>query len=271
MKQISYQDPKWLDICLTNLHSDGYCVVFEALTAATCTQLREAAYSVQSQIVEQIGNARLMRAGELGVLRLPMKYDPRFYGLLEHPGVLKVVDEFISPTAIMHLMNAFILPPTAEPTNVFQTRFHMDFRRVLNAYPCSLNTFFTLSDFRKENGATLLVPATHQQATAPTESYCKANAIVAECPAGSMLVFDSTLWHAAGSNQSQAARLSVNIQFTRSYFKQQLDYVRGVGEEKVASFPPRTQQLLGWNTRLPCSLEEYYVPHDQRLYRAGQG
>ena len=39
-----------------------------------------------------------------------------------------------------------------------------------------------------------------------------------------MLVFDSTLWHAAGQNVSGRDRLAINQQFTRSYVKQQVDY-----------------------------------------------
>ena len=45
----------------------------------------------------------------------------------------------------------------------------------------------------------------------------------------------------------------------------------GVGEDAVARLPPRSQQLLGWYTRVVTSLDEYYRPADQRLYRGGQG
>lgn len=92
-----------------------------------------------------------------------------------------------------------------------------------------------------------------------------------ECPAGSMIVFDSTLWHAAGINTSGKDRLAINHQFTRSYFKQQIDYVRALGDDLVSSLPPRTQQLLGYYTRIPTRLDEYYRPSSERLYRAGQG
>jgi len=65
--------------------------------------------------------------------------------------------------------------------------------------------------------------------------------------------------------------LAVNHQFTRSYIKQQIDYVRALGDEAVQLQPERTRQLLGWHTRVMTSLDEYYQPPDARLYRAGQG
>lgn len=66
-------------------------------------------------------------------------------------------------------------------------------------------------------------------------------------------------------------RLAVNQQFTRSFFKQQIDYVRLLGHATVLSLPARTQQLLGWYTRVVTNLDEYYRPSEDRLYRAAQG
>jgi ectoine hydroxylase-related dioxygenase (phytanoyl-CoA dioxygenase family) len=86
-----------------------------------------------------------------------------------------------------------------------------------------------------------------------------------------MVVFDSTLWHAAGDNRSGRDRMAINQQFTRSYVKQQIDYVRALGDEVVEAQDPRTQQMLGWYTRVVTSLDEFYRPADQRLYRSGQG
>jgi len=34
---------------------------------------------------------------------------------------------------------------------------------------------------------------------------------------------------------------------------------------------PRTQQLLGWYTRVPASLDDYYRPQEERLYRKHHG
>jgi ectoine hydroxylase-related dioxygenase (phytanoyl-CoA dioxygenase family) len=39
----------------------------------------------------------------------------------------------------------------------------------------------------------------------------------------------------------------------------------------VLAQAPRTQQLLGWYTRVVTSLDEYYRSEGDRLYRKGQG
>lgn len=230
-------------------------------------------YRAQEAIWREVGEERLSRAGELGVLRLMLKYEPHFFKFLEIPEVLTTIDGTVSNTAIMHLQNGFILPslPPGQTPTIFQNTFHQDFPRALNGYMASINIMFAIDEFSEATGATLVVPGTHQMITAPSPDYLKANAVAMECPAGSMVVFDSTLWHAAGANTSGRDRLAINHQFTRSYIKQQIDYVRALGDAVVLAQTPRTQQLLGWYTRVVTSLDEYYRPETGRLYRKGQG
>jgi ectoine hydroxylase-related dioxygenase (phytanoyl-CoA dioxygenase family) len=202
-----------------------------------------------------------------------VRFDDHFLRFLAVPELLAIVDNTVSSTAILHLQNGLVLPsfPQGQVPATFQTTFHQDFPRYLDGYTASINVFFAIDEFRKDNGATLLVPGTHQRPQRPPDDYLHRRAVPSVCPAGSMLLFDSTLWHAAGANVSGADRLAINHQFTRSFFKQQMDYVRALGDEHVLAQPPRTQQLLGWYTRTPTALDEYYQPPEGRYYRSGQG
>lgn len=263
----------WEREVLEKVRSVGYAVVEDVLSASLTQTTREAMYRTQEAILRDVGQERLLRAGESGVLRLILKYDSYFFQFLEIPELLTLVDGIVSNKAIMHLQNGFILPssPKEQTPTIFQNSFHQDFPRVLNGYVASINIMFAIDEFSRETGATMVVPGTHQKTAAPDQEYLKENAIAVECPAGSMVVFDSTLWHAAGANTSGKDRLAINHQFTRSYIKQQIDYVRALGDATVLAQKPRTQQLLGWYTRVVTSLDEYYRSEDQRLYRKGQG
>ena len=265
-------EERWLNIALDALRVDGCVVVERALDESLCSATKEAMYRVRDLIVAEVGVERLERAGELGVLRLMLKYDPHFFKLLELPEVLALVDATVSETAVLHLQNGFVLPPLlAGVPPIFQLRYHRDFPRVLNGFLMSVNTLLAIDEFTGDNGGTMVVPATHQREERPGDGYIEASAVPAVCPAGSVVVFDSTLWHAAGVNRSSSDRVAINQQFTRSYVKQQIDYVQALGDEVVQAQQPRTQQLLGWYTRVVTSLDEYYRPAEERLYRAGQG
>ena len=267
------KDSDWLAKALETMRALGFVAVSGVLDAPTLTRLRQAMYDAQKAITAEIGQERLQRAGELGVLRLLCKYDQAFLDLLAIPEILAVIDATVSPTAILHLQNGFILPSfkEGEAPKVFQNRYHMDFPRNLNGYFMSVNVMLAIDEFRPDNGATIVLPGTHQKVVASQLDKLEHTAMPATCPAGSMLVFDSTLYHAAGPNTSGADRLAINNQLTRSYVKQQIDYVRALGDDVVLAQPDRTQQLLGWYTRVVSSLDEYYQPADKRLYRSGQG
>jgi ectoine hydroxylase-related dioxygenase (phytanoyl-CoA dioxygenase family) len=268
----SRNDPNWLVLATEGLRQLGYAVVTDVLEATTIDRVRAAMYEAQQRIHADVGLERLERAGEVGVLRLIAGYDQVFLDLLAVPEILAVLDSVLGDTAILHLQNGFVLPPQPAATHTgFQHTFHRDFPRHLNGYMASINVMLVLDDFTALNGGTLVVPGTHQRPTRPEQMFLEATAIPVECPAGSLILFDSTLWHAAGQNRSDHDRLAINHQFTRSFFKQQIDYVRALGDEVVERQLPRTQQLLGWYTRVVSSLDEYYRPLEQRLYRSGQG
>lgn len=267
------RDADWLNHVVEGVASVGCAVVEHVLPPSFIDECRSAMYRVRDAIVSDVGAERLERAGELGVLRLMLRYDPFFYRFLEIPELLAVVDRTVSDTAILHLQNGFVLPSYAAGANprVFQNSYHQDFPRVLNGYLMSMNVLFAIDAFATTNGGTWVVPGSQQRDARPSEEEIASHAVPLECPAGSMVVFDSTLWHAAGPNTSGRDRLAVNHQFTRSYVKQQIDYVRALGNEAVEARPARTQQLLGWYTRVVTSLDEYYRASDERLYRRGQG
>jgi ectoine hydroxylase-related dioxygenase (phytanoyl-CoA dioxygenase family) len=264
--------PDWLPTTLEALRCAGCAVVTDVLSPELIARVRPAMYQAQARVRADIGQQRLDRAGEIGVVRVMPRYDPFFLELIALPEMLALVDRTVSDTAIMHLQTGLILPPWEDTADrVFQHTFHQDFPRHMNGYLASLNIMLAIDAFTAANGGTLVVPATHQRAQRPQQSYLEAAAVPVECPPGSLVVFDSTLWHAAGRNLTDADRLAINHQYTRSFFKQQVDYVRALGDELVLSQSPRVQQLLGWYTRTVTSLDEYYRPTDERLYRAGQG
>jgi ectoine hydroxylase-related dioxygenase (phytanoyl-CoA dioxygenase family) len=273
MLTVSCKHDDWLEPAVASLRAVGCTVVTDVLDDGFLDRTREAMYGAQREIRDEVGEDKLARAGELGVLRLMLLSDDHFFRFLELPEALAIVDSTVSDTAILHLQNGLVLPsfPEGDVPETFQTTFHQDFPRYLKGYVASINLFFAIDAFTETNGATIVVPGTHQQPERPPTSYLEAAKVPVVCPAGSMLVFDSTLWHAAGANVSGRDRLAINHQFTRSFFKQQMDYVRALGDDKVLEQEDRTQQLLGWYTRTPTGLDEYYRPPEERLYRARQG
>ncbi len=70
-------------------------------------------------------------------------------------------------------------------------------------------------------------------------------------PAGSLMIAKGTLWHRGGANDSDEQRLIVTPQFCKGWCRPLEQQLLVVPPEKVAQFPKRVQELLGYNIHLP--------------------
>lgn len=157
---------------------------------------------------------------------------------------------------------------TSKPSYV--ANVHRDIRFFSGDFPLMLNMLIMLDDFTLENGATYLLAKSHLKENKPTdeEFYEKSDRAVGK--KGDILFFNSNLWHAAGINTTDQVRRAITITFTKPFMKQQLDYSRAIGYENVEKLSIELQQLIGFYSRIPSNLEEWYQKPEQRFYRPGQ-
>jgi ectoine hydroxylase-related dioxygenase (phytanoyl-CoA dioxygenase family) len=75
----------------------------------------------------------------------------------------------------------------------------------------SIATIWAIDEFTADNGATVVIPGSHQWGN---EFPNRASTIIpCVMPAGSVVVFLSTLWHGGGANVSKAPRLAITTQY----------------------------------------------------------
>jgi ectoine hydroxylase-related dioxygenase (phytanoyl-CoA dioxygenase family) len=148
---------------------------------------------------------------------------------------------------------------------------HRDVRSYTKDYRMMLNLLVMLDDFTLENGATYLLAGSHLQPEKPSDEFFLAHADRAVGKAGSLLFFDSRVWHATGKNTTDTVRRALTLTLTPPYFKQQMDYSRTIGYEVCETLPEHLQQMLGYFSRTPSTLDEWYQPPHKRMYRPGQG
>ncbi len=128
-----------------------------------------------------------------------------------------------------------------------------------------------LDDFTLENGATWFLDGSNQKDTRPEEEYFYEHASRAVGKAGDIILFDSLVWHAAGLNMTDKVRRALTLTFSRPFMKQQLDYPRLLGFYNGNDFPEEVRQVLGYNSRVPTNLDEWYQPVENRFYKTSQG
>ena len=152
----------------------------------------------------------------------------------------------------------------------FSSLIHRDLRFYSHNLPVMVNCLFMVDDFTIENGGTYLLPYSHLKEEKPTDEYFFNNAVQVVGKKGDLLVFDSNVWHSSAPNTTKSSRKAIPITISRSFMKQLLDYPRAIGYDKMNQFNPKLQQLLGYHSRVPASLDEWYQPEDKRFYKKNQ-
>ena len=260
---------------LAGLRDYGVVKIESVIPPETLSDLVSDLYDSYEFVMGHVGPDSLREAGESGVVRAPLVSSENFMRLAARPDVLGIIEAVVGEASILHLQNGFILEPMVEQEidsrTLFQGTWHRDFPRYTGDVPLGVNAFYVLSDFTLETGATEFVLGSHLSGSSLSSHLESLECVVAEASPGDLVLFDSTIWHRAGTNRSRAARLAVNHQYTFSWMKQQLDLPRLLGADRVSGLSARQQQLVGFFTRVPGAYDEFYVPQSERFYRGGQG
>lgn len=256
-----------LDRVLEELDIRGYAIIERILPETDVDALSRTLDAVWQRQCEEYGSTALREAGEWGVCRALIHYDIAFARLIRHPLTLTLLAPTVGETAILHLNNGVIAFPH-ERSN--QLVFHRDFAKPFSSDKLlSINTFWLLDDFTPETGATWFLPHTQRISYTPSDDYMERHAAQVTATRGSVVIFDSRVYHRGGDNTSPYPRRAINLQYTRPFIKQQInlaELMRG----RVDPDSPLAQTLGMWSVP-PPSLNAFHVPPEQRTYRRGQG
>ena len=193
--------------------------------------------------------------------------DIAFGKTLEDPRLHQLAAPILGEYWIMYAYTSSSLPPNG--TN-YGSRIHVDSPRFISNYATNLGLIWALDDFTLENGATYVLPGSHNTDLVPSVEIFKKQCIRLTCKKGSIIVFNARMWHAAGANTTKEFRHALTINICRPFMKQRMDWVRFIPEEISNQLNSQARRIIGFDTRLPSTLEEFFRPEEKRLYKANQ-
>jgi ectoine hydroxylase-related dioxygenase (phytanoyl-CoA dioxygenase family) len=111
------------------------------------------------------------------------------------------------------------------------------------------NSIWLLDDFTADNGATRVVPGAHRSGKSPADVMTDTRAAHPEevlllAPAGTVVVFNSHLWHGGTLNRSAWPRRALHSYFTRRDNRQQLDQRTYIQQATLSRLSPAAQFIL---------------------------
>lgn len=169
---------------------------------------------------------------------------------------------------IMYAFTSSSCPPLS--TN-YGGRIHVDAPRHISGYPTNIGVIWVLDDFTKQNGGTKVLPGSHHADYIPTKEYFDKHAVDVQCKKGSLIIFNARVVHSTGFNSTDTWRHALTMNACRSYMKQRMDWVRFIPNSISGNLNKKARRIIGFDTRLPTSLEELFLPEERRLYKPNQG
>jgi ectoine hydroxylase-related dioxygenase (phytanoyl-CoA dioxygenase family) len=111
------------------------------------------------------------------------------------------------------------------------------------------NSIWLLDDFTEENGATRVVPGSHRQTVSvrdavPDPLAPHPDQVTLTAPAGTVIVFNSHLWHGGTRNNTDRTRRAMHSYFTRRANGQQLNQREFIRPETLARLSPAAAFIL---------------------------
>lgn len=111
------------------------------------------------------------------------------------------------------------------------------------------NSIWLLDDFTPDNGATRVVAGTHRSGQSPAEVLEDSSAAHPDerllvAPAGTVVIFNSHLWHGGTMNRTDRPRRAVHSYFTRRHQPQQLDQRAYVRPETIRRLSAAARHII---------------------------
>lgn len=168
----------------------------------------------------------------------------RFDELYVFQPVLEACCRVIGQPFKLSSMLARTLRPHAEAQAL-----HIDFKSDENGYPM-LGFIFMVDEFRRDNGATRFVPGSHKWSKVPDKlinnfSADYENQSVACGAAGSMIIYNGSVWHGHSTNISEMPRRSIQGAFIRRGSESGFDFSARMCPETLARISSLAKYLLG--------------------------
>ena len=250
------------------LNENGFTILREWVTKPWLNNIQNILPLIfnQHRIIREQNNNGIISNG---VAMNALVSDDLFVNFLETMIERGLIDDiqnhYFKDDCILNSFSAISNIPSE--STLFYKKVHRDIRKYSGNIPLLLNMLVMVDDFTVENGGTLLLPGSHLKEETPTTKYWENNSISMTGKAGDIIIWNSNVFHASGINKTNNIRRALPITFSLLYYKQLLDYPRALGYDKKDMYNKELQALIGYNSRVPSSLSEWYLPDLQRMYK----
>jgi len=260
--EVTYKDSKAK--ILAHLNDYGFWIARKLVSTSILTTIAERSNLYFQRDHERFGSDFLEEINENEVLRNAPEYDHIFIELLEASTALdEIIAESLHKYAIIHNYNLIRLSPNTR-SDMLGHQWHRDVYFFGPRIRTAINVLIPLQDTSSFNGATQILPGSHGSKNLPDINEIRSQMTAPSLELGDVLILDASTFHKAGTNSTPEPRTIISLKYTLSFFTQQYDFCRSL---PVDSYADSVRDRLGYQVRVPESLEQFRVRREQRRYK----
>ncbi|MFK7730416.1 MAG: phytanoyl-CoA dioxygenase family protein [Pseudomonadales bacterium] len=229
---------------MDQVYKTGYVMIPELVSAADMASIKsEVAPLLQHDGRTEFEGYKTRRI--YSVFEKTLALNP----LIEHPLVLALLDQVLQDNYLLSQVQAINVTPgeIAQPLHHDDGFYPLQRPRA----PISAATIWAIDDFTENNGATRVIPASHRWDGQHPGDGSEHEMLPAVMPAGSVIFFLGTLWHGAGPNNSETARMAATAQYCEPWARQQENYSLAISRERAKLCSETIQEMLGYSMLFP--------------------
>lgn len=242
--RFSARDPELATRVAAAVDERGYAIVTDLLDAATCRALVAEVDRVEREHGIGFGTSEFEGFHTRRIFNLIAR-GPAFRDLVIDDTLLAVIEALLGDGFLLSGTTSMHISPgeTAQLLHADDGMISLPRPHVATM----VTTLWALTEFRPDNGGTLLVPCSHLEAEMPRPGE-KHDPIAVSMPAGSALILHGSTWHGGGTNTTRdEERYGLSVQYVSGWCRQQQNLMLGTERETVASYPRRLQELIGYS------------------------
>jgi hypothetical protein len=226
------------------IERDGYTIIEDVLTPDAVAAIGRRVREIEKETLHNRDGETPLDGGSRLRTEGLLQLDPLFRGIPILPDVLPVIQGILGAECQLTAYSAIDVLPGENRQSIHADDAAVPLPRPHQPVVCTC--MVALDDFTTLNGATRLLPGSHKAAGAPDRaaSYREVDGMIAaEMPSGSVVVFNGALLHQDADNESDAARLALEVSYCAPWMRTFTNFFLSIPEEEALQYP---QPLIGY-------------------------
>jgi ectoine hydroxylase-related dioxygenase (phytanoyl-CoA dioxygenase family) len=216
-----------LEVLKENIKIKGFTIIENILNSEELAYARKALDELYKKQIDEVGTEEMLfKINDAYNVRAPLVYDEYFlHKIAANQKVIEVIKYIMGDYFILMLQNGvFNMPKTDNKPNAYAYHRDLNYQHFVASRPLALSALYCIDNFNEYTGGTIVLPHTHNFEKCPSINFILQNEQQIKTNAGSVIIFDSMMYHRSGSNTTNSVRRGINNMYVAPFIKQQISF-----------------------------------------------